>query len=273
MRFSTGCVSTYEANGCGGPDLPWCVVNGIDFRSWYHGATRGTVSYAVLTAWNDGDVWGSDFRDSAGGDIVPDGGSDVPDLYFFSGHGICQASQTATGSDFLSVCGDFGKPDDVNIGSQSRWGNGAAGHLRFLFLDASCPMDLASLAKDWFPAFAGLHVATGHSGTRTQDSLDSPFRAAQFAGYTAASSSQFFKSPFGGFGFGSGLGFGWYPVLSVGDAWMTTGLIDVESGCCAVVAAAGETRADAEDRRDNETVWDERSDPVPSWIAWRWICA
>jgi hypothetical protein len=38
------------------------------------------------------------------------------------------------------------------------------------------------------------------------------------------------------------------------------------------VLAAGVDRNDAIDRRDNEKVTDNRSDPVPNWFAWRWVC-
>ena len=62
------------------------------------------------------------------------------------------------------------------------------------------------------------------------------------------------------------------PNLSVGDAWMTVGIDDVQNGCCAVVIAAGNNRNDAINRRENERVTDGMSDPTPNWFAWRWIC-
>ena len=95
---------------------------------------------------------------------------------------------------------------------------------------------------------------SGHSGTSTSDTLDSVSRGALFAAYTSGA-------------------FFFFPYLSVGDAWMATGTIDIQNGCCAVVIAAGENRDDAIDRRENEKVKDGRSDPVPNWFAWRWICA
>jgi len=115
-------------------------------------------------------------------------------------------------------------------------------------------MDLVSLAHNWFPVFRGLHVATGNSGTATADTLDSVTRGSQFAAYS--SGALFF-----------------FPYLSVGDAWMATGTIDVQSGCCAVAIAAGIDRNDAIDRRENERVHDNRSNPTPNWFAWKWVCA
>ena len=110
-----------------------------------------------------------------------------------------------------------------------------------------------SIQNSWFPAFRGLHMAVGHSGTSTSDALDSDVRGAGLAAYTSDAL--------------------WLiPHLSVGDAWMTVGIDDVQDGCCAVALAAGNNRNDAIDRRENERVKDERPDPNPNWFAWRWIC-
>ena len=126
-------------------------------------------------------------------------------------------SAVRTSPDFLVVCGNFGKPDTTNIGTQSRWGNG---NLKFCFLDASCPMDLVSLGNSWFPTFRGMHVATGHSGTSNADTLDSVGRGQMFAAY---SSGAFF----------------FFPYMSVGSAWMATGTIDIQSGCSAASSRPG----------------------------------
>jgi len=249
VRYSTGSVSQYVAAGCGGPDLPQAVPGGAAFRSWYILSKANNV---LISRWDNGDVWGSDFRDAGGGDIDTGGGADFPDLYYFSGHGRCQNPPGPTSPDFILTCGKFGKPDSTNIQAQSRFGNGV-GHLKFLFLDASCPMDIASLAT-WFPVFQGLHIATGHSGTIPADALDSPRRGDQLSAQTA--------------GFVPGFNFA---QRSVGDAWMRCGLIDVQKGCSAVVIAAGATFAEAEDRRDHERVQERRSNPVKNWVAWRWV--
>jgi hypothetical protein len=75
MRYSTGCVRDYIANGCGGPDLPLTIPEGANIRFWYN-----LGGFQLFTRWENGDVWGSDFRD--GPDLAADGGSDVPELYF-----------------------------------------------------------------------------------------------------------------------------------------------------------------------------------------------
>lgn len=245
MRYSTGCVKDYIPNGCSGPDLPETIPEGQVFRFWYN-----LGGFELFSAWNNGDVWGSDFRD--GGDMDSSGGSDVPEIYLYAGHGSCQNPPGATSPDFILVCGNFGDPDTVTVGTQSRWGNGE-GRLRFAFIDASCPMDLISIQNSWFPVFRGLHVAVGHSGTSTADALDSDVRGAGLGAYTSG-------------------GLWFLPHLSVGDAWMTVGIEDVQRGCCAVALAAGNNRADAIDRRENEKVKDDRSDPTPNWFAWKWIC-
>ena len=249
LRYSTGAVDRYASNGCGGGDLPLTIPEANSFATWYN-----LGGFQSFSRWVNGDVWGSDFRDGAGNDLEPQGGSDIPDIYFYTGHGTCQNPPAAADPDFISVCGNAGTPDRTDIKVSSRWGNS---NLKFMFVDASCPMDLASLTTNWFPPFQGLHVAIGHSGTSTSDTLDSVTRGSQFAAYTAG-----LPAPLGWF----------FPELSVGDAWMMTGTIDIQDGCCAVVTAAGETEADAVNRRHNERVKSRWSNPPSNWLAWMWVC-
>ena len=68
-----------------GPDLHFCTGSAAGFRAWYNLAVIGNFS-----RWENGDVWGSDFRDGAAADLEPNGGSDVPEIYFYNGHGSCQ---------------------------------------------------------------------------------------------------------------------------------------------------------------------------------------
>lgn len=253
LRFSTGGVSDYPAATCGGPNLPLSAPEARDFRTWYNAA-----GFQIVTQWENGNVWGSDFRD--GTDLDPSGGSDIAQLYFFSGHGTCQNPPTATTGDFIVTCGNFGTPDTTRIGTGSRWGNGA-GRLQFMFLDASCPMDLVSLTNEWFAPFRNLHMATGHSGDVSHDTLDSRDRGSQFAVYTVGFSLTFFGSKIT-----------LIPQLSIGDAWMASGLIDVQNQVCAVALAAGNNRADAINRRENEFVTSGWANPTPNWFAWRWVC-
>lgn len=247
LTYSTGCVRDYIPNGCPGPDLPETIPEGANFRFWYN-----LGGFDLFSSWNNANVWGSDFRDASSGDLEPQGGSDVPHIYLYAGHGICQNPPNTTSPDFLAVCGNFGTPNNTNIGNSSTWGNGR-GILRFAFIDASCPMDIVSIGNQWFGAFRGLHMAVGHSGTSTQDALDSRVRGNALAAFTSDAL--------------------WVlPEMSVGDAWMTVGIQDVQNGCCAVALAAGINRNDAIDRRENERVKGRRSDPTPNWFAWRWIC-
>jgi hypothetical protein len=255
MQYSTGAVDLYHTSGCRGDDLLLNKAQANNFSAWYSFAGLSTFS-----RWSDGNVFGSDFRDGANADSEPNGGSDRPNVYFYSGHGTCQNPPTASDPDFISACGNFGDPDRTSIGESSLWGND---DLDFMFVDASCPMDLVSIDQVWFGAFSGLHMAIGHSGISgppvRKDTLDSASRGGQFAMYTVASG---FPSPLD-----------WLlPEFSVGDAWMATGTIDIDSGCCAVALAAGNDRSDAIDRRENERVLSQRSDPAPNWFAWKWIC-
>ena len=172
-----------------------------------------------MTTWENGDVWGSDFRD--GGDNDPSGGSELPEIYLFAGHGSCQNPPIATSPDFFVVCGNFGTPNTVNVGAyQSRWGN-APGNLQFMFVDASCPNDLVSMGNNWFPVFRNLHMATGHSGNGQRRCTRQPRprrqpRSADRGGSPGVLSWLF-------------------PQQSVGDAWMDVGTIDASriSGCSA----------------------------------------
>jgi hypothetical protein len=251
IEYSTGAVSVYVAGGCGGPDLPLSVGVAASFRSWYNFAG----GFTIFSQWNNGDVWGSDFRD--GTDMAADGGSDKPSVYFYNGHGICSSAPNSTTPDHIFVCGNFGTPNDTVIGTSSRWGNNR-GALQFAFIDASCPMELSSLANQWFPAFQGLHVAIGHSGDTNHDTLNSSIRGSLLAAHTAG-----LPPPWSWF----------IPQQSVGDAWMSVGLTDVQSGVCAVAIAAGNDRNDAINRRENEFVKSNWSAPTPNWFAWKWVCS
>lgn len=248
-QFSTAGVNDYSS--CPGSSLSQCIAQANDFAGWY-----SLAGFASFSSWTDGNVWGSDFRDGSNDDFEPNGGSDRPQIYFYSGHGSCQNPPNAGSADFISACGNFGDPDRTSIGASSRWGDG---NLNFLFLDASCPMDLVSIPQVWFGAFAGLHMAVGHSGTSTMDTLDTDGRTGAFAAYTIA----------GGL---PGLLSWLIPERSVGDAWMATGTTDIQSGCCAVALAAGTNRDDAINRRENERVRFNWSDPTPNWFAWKWTC-
>lgn len=255
-NFSTGGVDAYMP--CGFANLAWRNYSANLVAGWLN-----LSGFPAASNWRDGDVWGSDFRDGAGSnDADPAGGSDAPQIYFYAGHGTCQNPPAATDPDFITVCGNFGAPNFNDIGANAGWGSQSGGHLQFLMLDASCPMDLVSLENNWFPVFRGLHVATGHSGTASLDTRDSPFRSGNFIAYTIGAGSIF------------GLPFPviLFPPLSVGDAWMASGLQDVDPTVCAVAIAAGETRDDAIDRREHEHLTDGRSDPIPNWFAWRWVC-
>lgn len=245
LTYSTGSINNYGGNG----DLSLRHAAAADFRFWY--ALRGNT---LVSSWQDGNVWASDFQDQGSpNDLDPGGGSDLPSVYLYAGHGSCESPPTSGSADWIITHNGIGQNDSTRIGTSSVWGNNGSPH-QFMFLDASCPMDLASITTEWFAPFAGLHMATGHSGDIGHDTLDSEFRVNEFAAQT--------------------VGFFWLiPQLPVGDAWMNTGLIDVQSGTCAVATAAGDTQNDAISRRENEMVTSGWSNPSNSWLAWKWVCA
>src|SRR5713101_4375959 len=183
QSYSTGAVNTY--NTCGlSPDLSYRIEAAKRFRDWYDEA-----GFHNITRWENDDVWNTDFTDGPGKDMDASGGSDLPNVYLFAGHGSCQNPPTATDPDYLVTC-SHGAGMFTDVGASSRWGN-AGGRLQFAFIDASCPMDLISIGHDWFPPFQGLHIATGHSGRATNDTLDSPSRPGEFAAHTLGAQATF----------------------------------------------------------------------------------
>jgi hypothetical protein len=245
--LSTGAINNYG----GSANLFHDIAEANDFRGWYLFAGN-----TVFTAWTDGNVWGSDFRDQGSpNDMDPSGGSDRAQVYYYTGHGICPSSQTTTSAvDFLVTHGNFGLPDVDHIVTDSVWGNNG-GRLQFMLIDASCPTEVPEITQ-LFPIFGGLHMVTGNSGDSKHDTLDSESRGNEFGIQTVG----FPPLPF------------FFPQLPVGDAWMNTGLIDVQDQVCAIAAAAGDTRDDAINRRDNEFVTSGWGNPSNNWMAWKWVC-
>ncbi len=253
QNFSTGAVNTYSTCNIN-PNLELPIEEAKRFRDWYIAA-----GFPLVTRWENDNVWNTDFTDGPGKDMDASGGSDLPNIYFFSGHGVCQNPPTATDPDFLVTC-SHGVGGFTDIGASSRWGN-AGGRLQFAFIDASCPMDLISIGHNWFPPFEGLHIATGHSGNVNHDTLDSASRGEQFAMRTTG-----YQTTFLGFVIST------VPAEPVTWAWMDTGLIDVQDQVCAVAVANDATEAAAVNRRDNEFVFSGWGNPSGNWYAWRWIC-
>lgn len=256
QNYSTGAVNIYHTCDVG-PDLPNSIEAASGFRDWYN-----LAGFPIVSRWENDNVFNTDFTDGPGKDMDPSGGSDVPNIYLFVGHGSCEAPPGgANDPDFLVTC-SHGAVGFTDIGASSRWGN-AGGRLQFAFIDASCPMDLVSLGHDWFPPFQGLHIATGHSGSTTGDTLNSPSRPSEFAARTLG--IYIISIP--------GLPTGWIIIPTpVTQAWMDTGLIDVQDGVCAVAIANDETRDAAINRRDNEMISPAFGRPSGNWYAWRWVC-
>jgi uncharacterized protein DUF6345 len=261
-NYSMGCVEKYSDAGFPTSADVSLTCDATDGFSLWFNVFGG---HALRFYWHDTLVWPSDYtEDSLGGADSGEIDWSSADLAVFSGHGSCQNPPTATSPDFIVTAKSGSSANFVDIGRSLRLGEfpgsgvfGSNGNLNTLMLNASCPMDLVSLTTQWWPVFQGLHLAMGHSGTSTHDNLDS----AQ-------------KLPTVGFYLG---GFPLWPFFappnSYRTAWMSAGLIDVQSEVCAVITATGRTEEEAVARRDFETPTNRIGDAMPpTWLAWRWIC-
>jgi len=256
INYDMACVEKYsDAAGFTSADNVSLTCDATDgFGYWF--STFGGNNLRFY--WKNTLVWPRDYTEDSlgGGDQVE---SDRPgaDLSVFSGHGSCQNPPNTNSPDFLVTAQDGpGRAANfVDINNSLRLGEfpgsgvfGSNGQLNTLMINASCPMDLVSLTNEWWVVFQGLHLAMGHSGTTTQDNLDSDDKLPTVGLY---------------------LGVG----ASYRTAWMSSGLIDVQRGVCAVITGTGRTKAEAVDRRDRETPANRIGDALPaSWIAWRWTC-
>ena len=85
QNYSTGAVDIY--NTCNtGPDLPQTIPEAANVRHWWD-----LAKFPQVSRWEKSDVWNTDFTDGTG-DLEPQGGSDVANIYFFTGHGTCQST-------------------------------------------------------------------------------------------------------------------------------------------------------------------------------------
>ena len=262
-NYSMACVEKYSsASGFTSADDVSLTCDATDgFSAWFNLFGGNALRFY----WHDTLVWPSDYTEdgSGGRDSVEIDWSSA-DLAVFSGHGSCQNPPMATSPDFIVTAqnGIGRNANFVNVNSAMRLGEfpgsgvfGSNGNLNTLMLNASCPMDLVSVTTQWWTVFQGLHLAMGHSGTSTGDNLDSSSKLPTVGMYLGP-----FLAPFIG-------------SSSYRTAWMSAGLIDVQSGVCAVITATGRTEQEAVDRRDSETPTQRIGDALPAtWIAWRWTC-
>jgi len=261
-NVSMGCVERYsDASGFTTSDN---VTLTCDAASGFFSNFNIFGGNALRFFWQNTLVWPSDYReDSLGGSDVVEADWSSADLQVFSGHGSCQNPPVASSPDFLVTAknGIGRSANFVNINGSLRLGEfpgsgvfGSNGNLNTLMINASCPMDLVSLTTQWWSVFQGLHLAMGHSGDVSHDNLDSNSKLPTVG---------MWLGPLGGL-FGN---------VSYRQAWMSAGLIDVQSGVCAVIAGTGRTEAEAVNRRDFETPTQRIGDALPAtWIAWRWVC-
>ena len=257
-NYSMGCVERYSDAGFPpGANVSLTCDATDGFSAWF--GLFGT--HRLRFYWHDTLVWPSDYtEDSFGGLDQVEVDWSSADLNVFSGHGSCQNPPGANDPDFIVTAKPGVNNNFVNIHSSLRLGEfpgsgvfGQNGNLNTFMINASCPMDLVSLTTQWWDVFQGLHLAMGHSGDANHDNLDSSTKLPTVGMYL---------SPFSLFG-----------NNSYRTAWMSAGLIDVQSGVCAVITATGRTENEAVQRRDSETPTNRIPDAMPpTWIAWRWVC-
>ena len=259
INYDMGCVERYSDAGFPTSANVSLTCDATDgFSAWFN--IYGTHNRRFY--WQNTLVWPSDYTEdsfSGGSDNFESDWSSA-DLAVFSGHGSCQNPPVASSPDFIITAKPGSSANFVNINSSMRLGEfpgsgvfGSNGNLNTLMINASCPMDLTSLTTQWWDVFQGLHLAMGHSGTSTQDNLDSNQKLPTVGMYL--SPATFFGSS------------------SYRTAWMSAGLIDVQSGVCAVITGTGRTEGEAVARRDFETPTIRIGDAMPpTWIAWRWTC-
>jgi hypothetical protein len=259
-NYSMGCVEKYSDAGFPTSANVSLTCDATDgFSSWFN--IFG--GHSLRFYWHNTLVWPSDYTEDSftGGSDNAESDWSSADLAVFSGHGSCQNPPVASSPDFLVTAKPGSSANFVNINSSLRLGEfpgsgvfGNNGNLNALMINASCPMDLPSLTTQWWSVFQGLHIAMGHSGTSTQDNLDSNQKLPTVGLYLGGA------NPFIG-------------AASYRTAWMAAGLIDVQSGVCAVITATGRTESEAVSRRDSETPTVRIGDAMPpTWIAWRWTC-
>jgi len=257
-NYSMACVEKYSDAGFPTSADVTRTCDATDgFQAWF----TLFSSHSRRFYWHNTLVWPRDYTEDSfagGGDNIEADWSSA-DLNVFSGHGSCQNPPVATSPDFIVTAKPGATNNFVNIGTQMRFGEfpgsgvfGQNGNLDTFMINASCPMDLPSLTTQWWNVFQGMHLAMGHSGDSGHDNLDSS---------TKLPTVGMMLSPWGG-------------SSSYRTAWMSAGLIDVQSQVCAVITATGRTEAESVARRDFERPsFKPVADSMPpTWIAWRWAC-
>ena len=130
----------------------------------------------VVSRWENGDVCGIGLpRRRAGTPISSGTAAATSPTSVHTGHGTCQAAP-ADRSDFIVVARQRGTPISTNIGTSSRWGNGERPP-EIRVHRCELPDGPRAAVEQLVPPFQGLHVATGHSGDKMHDTLDSSTRA------------------------------------------------------------------------------------------------
>jgi hypothetical protein len=273
VNTDMSCVERYSDAGFSKDDNVDLTCDATDgFWFWFNFFRDNSLRFY----WKNTDVWPSDYReDSFGGSDNVEVDWPAADLAVFSGHGSCQNPPTASSPDFI-VTAKPGDPGNfVDINANMRLGEfpgsgvfGSNGNLNAFIINASCPMDLVSLTNQWWDVFQGLHIAMGHSGDRNHDNLDSDGKLPTVGMYLAG--VQCLSNRFGGCLALPARGI----ESSYRTAWMSAGLIDVQSQVCAVIIANGRTLDEANNRRDFETRNVGTPDVFPAdWFAWRYVCA
>jgi Family of unknown function (DUF6345) len=235
VRVRTGIewVNRFHATGCNQANLDYCDDQAKGFYD-----EMGSHGHTKVFDWGDDNAWETDFRHSSfGGGGDSSSWSDDVHFCFFDDHG-------GNWDSVLHIA--FANSHNNCLSASNTW---RLGHKNLKwFVACGCETvlntDAAHIGAIWFGPMQGVHLVLGFIG----DSHD--------AWWTRNLGSDFAGDVCNG--------------DAIGGAWVDRAYsfwVDDDS----IAIAAGETQADAINRRDHETLdWRDSNVASTSWLAWKW---
>ncbi|MBL0183598.1 MAG: hypothetical protein IPP96_15435 [Chitinophagaceae bacterium] len=231
VRVGVEWVNKFHDDSCKQNNLEYCDDQAVGFYN-----TMGSRGHTKVFNWGDDNAWETDFtHPNFGGDSL--NWTDDVHFVFFVSHG-------GNNSNILSL--SFAKKHNSCSSRSDKWRLGSK-KLKWL-VSAGCETvlntDSAHIAAVWFGPMKGLHMMLGYIGSSHDswwtDDLGEDFANDICDGDTIAGS--------------------W--VDCAYSFW-----VDDDS----IAIAAGETRDDAINRRDHETLdWRDLDVRATNWLAWKY---
>ncbi|MGZ4411763.1 MAG: DUF6345 domain-containing protein [Gaiellaceae bacterium] len=216
-----------------------CHQNNLDYcDDRAHGfiAAMGGHGHPGIFEWGDDNAWETDFRHPAfGGDSL--NWSDNVHFCYFADHG-------GNNNNLFSIA--FSRAHNSCSGSASQWRLGSQMLKWFVAdtCDAVLNTNAGHIVASWAGPMQGAHIVFGFIGTSAD------------AWWTRGVGSDFGDDAGGG----ARLSNAW---LDRAYSWWT--------GDKPIAISAGESQADAINRRENETInWRDLPVRSTSWLAWKW---